>query len=106
MTEVRLRPLAEDDLTAKTGYYREHAGHEVAERFFDAAVDALDTIGEWPDAGSPRIGEEIGVNALRTLSLEGFAVAWFYVVRPEYADVIRLLSWRQDVGAMLSELAD
>lgn len=106
MIEVRLRPLAEDDLVDQVGYYRDAAGEKVAGRFFDEAIDALGTIREWPEAGSPRIGIEIGIEGLRTRSIPGFPLAGFYFAHQDHADVVRLLGWSQDVAALLGELGE
>jgi hypothetical protein len=41
VTPAWLRPAAEADLVERARYYLDHAGEEVAGRFFDAAVAAL-----------------------------------------------------------------
>ena len=55
MTTTRLRPLAEADLIERTRYYRREGGDQLGERFFGAAIAALDAIGRMPGAGSPRM---------------------------------------------------
>lgn len=101
MTPARLRPLAETDLIERTRYYRSEAGREVAERFFDAAVGALETIGHSPGAGSLRLGELSEVPGLRSFRIERFSCGWFYFERADHIDVVRLLSYRQDIPSLL-----
>lgn len=51
MTATLLRPLAEADVVERTRYYRREGGDALADRFFAAAVAALDAIGRMPGAG-------------------------------------------------------
>ena len=103
MTQVRLRPLAEEDLVEQTQYYLTEAGADLAERFFDTAVETLRTVGDRPDGGSLRIGELCGIDGLRVRRIPGFPTGWFYFVRPDFVDVVRLLGFAQDLP---TELAD
>ncbi|MGB5755881.1 MAG: type II toxin-antitoxin system RelE/ParE family toxin [Acidimicrobiales bacterium] len=104
MSEVRLRPLAEADLAELTSYYRVEGGEELGARFFDTAIDALRMVGRMPGTGSLRIGELSGVPGLRSRRLAGFPCGWFYFERDDYADVVRLLSYAQDLATMLGDV--
>ena len=104
MTVVRLRPLAEADLVERTRYYSTTGGTDLGARFFDAAVASLRAIEKMPDAGSPRAGELCDIPGLRVRRIEGFPVGWFYFVRPDHADVVRLLSDAQDLPVILADL--
>lgn len=104
MSEVRLRPLAEADLVERTSYYRVDGGEELGARFFDTAIDALGMVGRMPGTGSLRIGELSGVPGLRSRRLAGFPCGWFYFERDDYVDVVRLLSYAQDLATMLSDV--
>ena len=106
MTSARLRPLAETDLVERTRYYRSEAGHEIGERFFDTAVDTLRTIEKMPGVGSLRLGELCDVPGLRSFRIRGFPCGWFYFERNDYVDVIRLLSYAQDLPALLADIDD
>jgi len=101
---ARLRPLAEADLVERTRYYSTEGGSDLGGRFFDAAVASLRAIEKMPSAGSPRVGELCDVPGLRVRRIEGFPVGWFYFVRPDHADVVRLLADAQDLPAMLVDL--
>lgn len=104
MTVARLRPLAEVDLVERTRHYRAEGGTDLGERFFDAAVASLRAIEKMPNAGSPRAGELCGIPGLRVRRVPGFPVGWFYFVRSDHVDVVRLLSDAQDLPVVLADL--
>lgn len=104
MTPAWLRPLAESDLIERTHYYAAEAGADVANRFFDAAVVALHAVERMPGTGSPRIGELCGIAGLRMRRIERFPCGWFYLVRTDHLDVVRLLADAQDLTAILEPL--
>ncbi len=106
MTTARLRPLAETDLVERTRYYRSEAGHDIGERFFDTAIDALHTIEKMPGLGSLRLGELCAVPGLRSFRITGFPCGWFYFERDDHVDVVRLLSYAQDLPALLADADD
>jgi toxin ParE1/3/4 len=101
---ARLRPLAEADLVDRTRYYSAEVGTDLGVRFFDAAVASLRAIEKMPSAGSPRVGELCDIPGLRVRRIPGFPVGWFYFVRPDHVDVVRLLSDAQDLPVMLADL--
>ena len=103
MTPTRLRPLAATDLVHRTRYYRGEGGDDLGERFFDAAIDALDAIGRMPSAGSPRLGELCGIPGLRFRRIGRFPCGWFYFVTGDHVDVVRLLAETQDLPALLGD---
>ena len=48
MTRPILRPQAEIDLIEGSRYHQAEGGIDLGERFFDAAITALDVIGRMP----------------------------------------------------------
>jgi len=104
MTEVRLRPLAEQDLVEQTHYYRTEAGPGLAERYFDSAIEALEAVRDRPEGGSLRIGELADIEGLRVRRIPDFPSGWFYFARPQFIDVVRLLGFAQDLPAQLADL--
>lgn len=104
MTEVQLRPMAEQDLVDQTHYYATEAEPVLAQRYFDTAIETLQTIGARPEGGSLRIGELCGIDGLRIRRITGFPSAWFYFVRTDHVDVVRLLGFAQDLPSELSDL--
>ncbi|MGB9346422.1 MAG: type II toxin-antitoxin system RelE/ParE family toxin [Ilumatobacteraceae bacterium] len=103
MTRPNLRPQAEVDLVERALYYREEGGSDLGERFFDAAMTALDAIGRMPGAGSPRIGEVCGIDGLRVRRIPNFPCGWFYLASGDRVDVVRLLADAQDIAAVLAD---
>lgn len=106
MTPAWLRPVAEADLVERSRYYAVHAGEDVAARFFDSSIAALQAIERMPDTGSPRVGELCNIPGLRVRRIEGFPCGWFYFVRADHLDVVRLLADAQDLIAILDEFSD
>lgn len=106
MKAAALRPLAETDLLERTVYYRHAGGVQLAGRFFDAAVSAIRVIEASPGLGSPRVGELVGLDALRRIGIEGFPCGWLYLERPKHLDVVRLLADRQDLASALGLVDD
>jgi toxin ParE1/3/4 len=104
VTVARLRPLAEADLVDSARYYSTEGGTDLAVPFFDAAVASLRAIEKMPNAGSPRVGELCDIPGLRVRRIGGLPVGWFYFVRPDHADVVRLLSDAQDLPVILADL--
>jgi toxin ParE1/3/4 len=106
VTPAWLRPRAEADLIERTRYYTAHAGEDVATRFFDAAIAALHAIERMPGIDSPRLGELCDIPGLRMRRIEGFPCGWFYFVRTDHLDIVRLLADAQDLAAVLEALDD
>ena len=75
-------------------------------RFFEAAMTALHAIERMPGTGSPRIGEHCEIPGLRVRRIGQFPCGWFYFVRPDHVDVVRMLADAQDLDAVLQALND
>ena len=104
MTRPILRPQAEVDLVDRAHHYRREGGADLAERFFDSAMTALDATGRMPGAGSPRLGELCGIDGLRVRRILNFPCGWFYFVRSDRVDVVRLLADAQDIATVLADI--
>ena len=104
MTRPILRPQAEVDLIERARYYRAEGDSDLGERFFDAAIAALDAIGRMPGAGSPRVGEVCGIDGLRVRRVPNFPCGWFYFVSGDRVDVVRLLADAQDIAAVFADI--
>ena len=105
MTRPILRPQAEVDLVERAHYYRDEGGSDLGERFFGAAMTALDAIGWMPGAGSLRVGELCGIDGLRVRRVPNFPCGWFYFTGNDLVDVVRLLADAQDIAAVLADIA-
>lgn len=104
MTRPTLRPQAEVDLVERAHYDRTEGGSDLGERFFDAAIKTLDSIGRMPGTGSPRVGELCGVHGLRVRRIPDFPCGWFYFAGGDRVDVVRLLADAQDIAAVLADI--
>lgn len=105
MKLARLRPLAEEDLIAAVRHYAQEGGVKLGERMFDAALAALKPIQNMPAMGSPRLGLLCEIPGLRAWRVTDFPVQWLYFEAEDHLDVVRLLSDRQDIAALLSDQA-
>lgn len=101
MKPARLRPLAEQDLVAAVRHYALEGGVPLGERMFDAAVAALKPIQNMPGLGSPRLGLLCEIPGLRSWRVTDFPMQWLYFEAQDHLDVVRLLSDRQDIVAIL-----
>ena len=54
-----------------------------------------------PGIGSPLVGEMCDIPGLRSSSIKGFPVQWFYFIAGDHLDVVRLLADAQDLPAIL-----
>jgi toxin ParE1/3/4 len=93
-------------LVERSRYYAAEAGEEVAKRFFDSAIGTLRAVERMPGTGSPGVGELCDIPGLRTRHVEGFPCGWYYFVRSDHLDVVRLLADAQDLTAILEALDD
>jgi toxin ParE1/3/4 len=101
LKRAKLRPLAERDLVETVQYYVQAGDRALGERFFEAALAALEPIQRMPAMGSPRLGKLCDIPRLRAWRVTGFPVQWFYFEAPDHLDVVRLLGERQDIAAVL-----
>jgi toxin ParE1/3/4 len=99
---VRERPLVRDDRRSEVRYYRKEARARVALRLV-ALAEALEQISRDPGIGSPTLGRALGIPGMRTCSVRGFPLTFWYFEREARVDVARLAEQRQgalgiDVG--------
>ena len=57
-----------------------------------------------PGVGSIRLGELCDVAGLRSCRIPGFPCGWFFFQRADYIDVVRLLSYAQDLPNLLADI--
>jgi toxin ParE1/3/4 len=91
-----LRPRAREDRRHEVRYYRDRAGADTAARFIDALEQAFAQLARQPGIGSPTLGQEIGVEGLRTWRVRGFALSVWYFDRAGRVEVVRLVGQRQE----------
>lgn len=103
MKSAVLRPQALRDQQGEVRYYREQGGGRLAVRVAKATNEALDQIEHQPGMGSPTLGKLLGIPGLRTWRVGTFPLLWCYFERGDQLDVVRLLSERQDLIAVLGD---
>lgn len=75
MKPVRLRPRARQDRADEVRYYRETAGPGIAAALVKALQQAFSDLERNPAIGSPRLGQAIGIEGMRTWLIAGFPLA-------------------------------
>ena len=95
MKPARLRPQAQADRRAEVFYYRKEAGVKVAAKLVEALAKALAELERNPGIGSPVLGRQIGIDAMRTWRLDGFPLSFWYLERADHLDIARLVGQRQ-----------
>jgi toxin ParE1/3/4 len=100
---VRTRAAADRDVDEALDYYMAEAGERVAASFARAVETAYRVIGDRPRTGSPRHGEQMHFEGLRTRRLGRFPYLVFYVERPRHIEVWRVLHAQRDIPTELVE---
>ncbi|WP_423915759.1 type II toxin-antitoxin system RelE/ParE family toxin [Candidatus Poriferisodalis sp.] len=99
---VELNAAAARDIGFAVDYYAIEAGASVAHRFISELDQAFDYLSSHPLSGSTRWAHELGIPELRSWSLQRFPYVVFYVDRPSFSDVWRVLHARRDLPASLA----
>ena len=96
---VLRREAALEDGRRATIYYAREGGPDVAGRFVAALEGAYRSIREHPRLGSPRFGEVLGIDGLRTRRVRRFPYMVFYVEAEDRVEVWRVLHVQADISA-------
>jgi toxin ParE1/3/4 len=97
LKRIVLFTQATNDLERAFAYYFDVANLQVAERFQEAVVQALDHIQRHPGTGSMRYALADVKPPLRFWPLNHFPYAVFYLARSEHIDVVRVLHQSADI---------
>jgi len=101
MKPVRVRPLADREVDAHADYIARD-DLSAAARFLDAVQAAYDRIGESPGIGSTRYAHLPLLESLRMWAVPDFEnYLVFYLERPGYVDVLRVLHAARDIPTAL-----
>ena len=98
---IRVRPSADREMDALADHIAQ-ASPKSALRFFDAVEKTFSMIAEQPGIGSPRYAHLHLLENLRVwpvLDFEKYLV--FYIERPNYIDVLRVLHSSRDIPEVL-----
>ena len=105
MKPVRARAAGDGDVEAAIDFYLTEAGADVADRFAAAVETAYRTVGERPGAGSPRYGQHVHIEGLRTRKVGRFPHLIFYIERERHIEILRVLHAQRDIPAALSDVS-
>ncbi len=100
---VVTRELASRDVEVAIDYYLAENAEQAALDFINALEHAYTHIGRNPATGSPRYAHELNLHGLRFWPLGKFPFLVFYVERPKYVDVWRILHAQRDIAAWIQE---
>ena len=100
------REQANRDVDAAVDYYLREATEAVALGFVDALEQAYAYISRHSAAGSPRYAHELDLPGLRVWPLTRHPHLVFYVERPDYVDVWRVLHGQRDIAVWMQEPGD
>ncbi len=101
MKPIRVRPLADRDVDVHADYIARD-NLDAALRFLDAVQTAYDRIGEHPGIGSLGYAHLPLLEDLRMWPVPDFNnYLVFYLDRPGYVDVLRVLHGATDIPAAL-----
>jgi len=103
MKPVRVRPRADAEIDALADYIAQD-NPPAALRFLDAVQKTFDLIGEQPGIGSRRYAHLPLLGEVRVWPVADFEKHLvFYIERPGYIDVLRILHGARDIPAALGE---
>ena len=97
------RERASRDIDEAVDHYLEEGAPQAALDFVDALEKAFDQIGRHPAMGSPRHAVDLNLPGLCCWHLNRYPYLVFYVERPDYVDVWRVLHERRDVPDQMQE---
>jgi toxin ParE1/3/4 len=97
------REQANRDVDEAIAYYSGEDAAQAALGFIDALEKAYIHIGRHPATGSPRYAHELNLPGLRSWPLTRYPYLVFYVERPDYIDVWRVLHGQRDIPAWMQE---
>jgi toxin ParE1/3/4 len=97
------REQANRDVDEAIAYYSGEDAAQAALAFIDALEKAYIHIGRHPATGSPRYAHELNLPGLRSWPLTRYPYLVFYVERPDYIDVWRVLHGQRDIPAWMQE---
>lgn len=103
---VVVRPQAQADIDDAIGHYLAQADVNVASRFAEAVVHALELLARQPAAGSSRYALLLALPGLRSWPLRPWPYLIFYIEGEQAVDVMRVLHGARDIPATLRESGD
>jgi toxin ParE1/3/4 len=100
MKPIVPRERSDRDVDEAIAYYAKEAP-DVVDHPIDAFETTYNAISDAPQTGSPRYGTSLDIPGLRSMLIEQFPYAIFYIEHTHYIDVIRVLHQRRDIPTLL-----
>ena len=100
MKRVITSPEADLDIDTAISYYASESQKATAD-FLREMSAAYDRISEMPGMGSPRLSRELGIEDLRSYSLDAFPYSLVYFERENHIDLVRVLHTHRDIFNLL-----
>ena len=97
------RASADRDVESAVEWYLMESGPDVALKFIDALQDGYAHIARNPATGSPRSGQQLGIDGLRSWPLRTFPYIVFYLERADAIEVWRVLHGLRDIPVHLQD---
>jgi toxin ParE1/3/4 len=99
---VFIRPSADADMREHIQYFYTNSSINSCDKLLDAFEKTFALIGEQPGIGSTRYAYLLHIEDLRMWPVAGFnKYLVFYLERPDYIDVLRILHGSRDIPAIL-----
>ena len=106
MKSIRVRPHADSEINALADYIA-HDNLNAALRFLDAVQKTFNLIAEQPNIGSQRYAHFPMMDGLRMKAISNFENHFiFYIERPSYIDILRVLHSARDIPEAIKEGLD
>lgn len=99
---IRVHALADQDIHNVIHYYIDLQAAKAGTEFLVALEKAYKFIGQFPDAGSKRLGITMQLPKLRTWSLTKFPYSLIYMCDAQGVDIFRLLHHKRDMPNYLN----
>ena len=102
MKQVRVRPRADNEIDELANHIARD-NIDAAMRFLDAVQKCFDLISEQPGIGTRRYAHLPMLEGLRMLPVSDFEKHLiFYIERPTYIDILRVLHGSRDIPNILN----
>ncbi|MFT4259814.1 type II toxin-antitoxin system RelE/ParE family toxin [Microbacterium sp.] len=94
---------ADEDIASAVAYYVDAGAYDAAMDLVDALKKAFESLSAFPSIGSPRLAIELGLEDVRTLTLQRFPYALVFTDADDAVRVHRVLHTARDIGGELAE---
>lgn len=98
----KVHELANQDIHSVINHYIDLQAAKAGTEFLVALEKAYELIGQFPDAGSKRLGILMRLPELRTWSLTKFPYSLIYMCDAQCVDIFRLLHHKRDMPNYLN----